>query len=70
MPYEETIKNIRKELNVTQEQLAHDLNVSYTTLNRWENGRNEPSRLARLRMADYCKEKGVSAALVSELEHN
>ena len=70
MTFEETIKSIRKELNITKEQFARDLNVSYTTLNSWENGRNEPSRLARLRMADYCKEKGVSAATVSELEHN
>jgi DNA-binding transcriptional regulator YiaG len=61
---------MRKELNITQERLARDLSVSYTTLNRWENGRNTPSRLARLRMADYCKSKGVSDEIVSELERN
>jgi transcriptional regulator with XRE-family HTH domain len=64
----ETIKIIRKELNITQEQLARDLNISYTTLNRWENGRNTPSRLAQMRIADYCKEKGVSAGAMSVLE--
>jgi transcriptional regulator with XRE-family HTH domain len=68
--FEVTIKNIRRALNITQEQLARDLRVSYTTLNRWENGRNMPSRLARLRMADYCKSKGVSNEIVSELERN
>jgi transcriptional regulator with XRE-family HTH domain len=63
-----TIKSIREELNITQEQLARDLNISYTTLNRWENERNTPSRLARMRIADYCKGKGVSADAMSALE--
>ncbi|MFA6731067.1 MAG: helix-turn-helix transcriptional regulator [Candidatus Izemoplasmatales bacterium] len=60
---------IRKELNVSQEQLARDLNVSFTTLNRWENNRSKPSRLAMMRITDYCKEKGVSEETISVLEH-
>lgn len=62
------LKAIRKELNVSQEQLARDLNVSFTTLNRWENNRSKPSRLAMMRIADYCKEKDVSEETISLLE--
>jgi transcriptional regulator with XRE-family HTH domain len=68
MSFGEIIKKIRATLNITQEQFARDLNISYTTLNRWENGRNVPSRLARMRIADYCKQKNVSPDIVSELE--
>ncbi len=40
------IKEIRKQLKLTQEQLAHKLGVSWTTVSRWENGRSKPSPLA------------------------
>lgn len=40
------IRKIRKRLNLTQEQLAQRLGVSFTTVNRWEKGKNEPSPLA------------------------
>lgn len=68
MTFDEILKRIRKELNITQEQLARDLNVSFSTLNRWENGRNIPSRLARMRLAEYCTEKDISSEIISELE--
>ena len=68
MSFDEILKNIRKELNITQEQLARDLNVSFSTLNRWENGRNIPSRLARMRLFEYCTEKDISSDIISELE--
>lgn len=68
MMINEILKDIRNELNITQEQLARDLNVSFSTLNRWENSHNVPSRLARMRIRDYCAEKGVSENIISDLE--
>ncbi|HWR29926.1 MAG TPA: helix-turn-helix transcriptional regulator, partial [Negativicutes bacterium] len=53
MQLDEILKEIRKELNISQEQFARDLNVSFTTLNRWENSRTTPSRLAKMRIIDY-----------------
>jgi transcriptional regulator with XRE-family HTH domain len=69
MTFNEVIKKIRQELNITQEQLARDLDVSFSTLNRWENNHNIPSRLARRRLFDYCSEKGVSADTLRSLEY-
>lgn len=66
---EETLKAIRKELNISQEQLARELNVSYTTINRWENVRRTPSRLARMRLAEFCVDKGVSQEIIDALKH-
>lgn len=68
MPFDEILKRIRKELNITQEQLARDLSVSFSTLNRWENGHNTPSRLARMRLVEYCNKKSISVEIISQLE--
>jgi DNA-binding transcriptional regulator YiaG len=68
MELDEILKSIRKELNISQEQFARDLNVSFTTLNRWENSRTTPSRLAKMRIIDYCNEKGISKEIITALE--
>jgi len=69
MMIDEILKAIRKELNISQEILAHDLSVSFTTINRWENNHSKPSRLAMIQIKDYCKQKGISSEIVSALEH-
>ncbi|MFR1480312.1 MAG: helix-turn-helix transcriptional regulator [Hydrogeniiclostridium mannosilyticum] len=38
MDFSSIVKKVRLELSLTQKQLAQALNVSYTTINRWENG--------------------------------
>ena len=68
MTLDEIIKEVRKELNVTQEQLARDLNVSFATLSRWENNHNVPSRLARMRLLAYCTAKNVATNIITALE--
>lgn len=40
------IVELRQHLNLTQEQLAERLGVTFATVNRWENGHTKPSRLA------------------------
>ena len=37
------VKDLRSRLGMTQEQLAHYLDVSFVTVNRWETGRRLPS---------------------------
>lgn len=39
----EKIKNKRKELNLTQEYLAKELNISRQAVSKWEKGTSEPS---------------------------
>jgi DNA-binding transcriptional regulator YiaG len=68
MTIDEILKTIRKELNVSQEVLARDLSVSFTTLNRWENNKAKPSRLAMIQIKEYCATKGISAEVIAELE--
>lgn len=40
------VRTTRSELGLTQEQLASKLGVTFASVNRWENGRVTPSRLA------------------------
>ena len=47
-PFSEQVKAVRKALNLSQEELAHALGVSFATVNRWENGKTNPSKLAQL----------------------
>ena len=53
------IKNIRTYLNISQAEFAEKLNVTFATVNRWENGRSVPNKLAQVKIYDMCKEKAV-----------
>lgn len=41
------IRELRKSLGLTQEEFAHAVAVTFSTVNRWENGHARPSKLAR-----------------------
>lgn len=51
----ETIKNLRTILGLTQEQFAAKVGVTWSTVNRWENGRGNPSPLAMRRIEELKK---------------
>lgn len=53
------IKQIRTHLNISQTEFANRLNVTFQTVNRWENGRAVPNRLAQSTMYELCKSKSV-----------
>jgi len=64
----EVIKNIRKELNISQTEFAHAVHVSFSTVNRWENDRVKPNRLAKVTIIEYCKKQNVSKSLIDSLQ--
>jgi ribosome-binding protein aMBF1 (putative translation factor) len=47
-------KDIRRQLAISQEDLARELGVGYATVNRWENGQVKPSKLARSQLDAFC----------------
>ena len=53
------IKQIRTYLNLSQTEFAEHLNVTFQTVNRWENGRAVPNKLAQSMIYEFCKEKSV-----------
>ena len=54
-----TLQAIRARLDLTQEQLAERLGVSFATVNRWEGGVTTPQRAARTAIAALASEAGI-----------
>ena len=59
MSFSEKVKYVRTELKLSQEDLARELGVSFATINRWEKGSYNPSRLAKKAFEDFCKENNI-----------
>lgn len=49
----EDLRYIRKKLGLTQQDLSNELGVCVTTVNRWENGSSEISRLACNKLQEF-----------------
>jgi putative transcriptional regulator len=56
MKISEAVKQIRIELGLTQVVFAKKLHVSFSTVNRWENGRVKPNRLATMMIISLTNE--------------
>ena len=56
---QDLIKKIRSHINMNQTEFAELLNVTFATVNRWENGRALPNKLAQDKIYDLCKEYDV-----------
>ena len=63
-PFAALVKEIRRQLTLSQEDLARQLGVSYVTVNRWENGQSKPSKLAKGQLEVFCKKMTGQGKLV------
>jgi len=52
--YHKLVREVRRQLELSQEELARELGLSFATINRWENGQVKPSRLARNHFHAFC----------------
>jgi len=50
------IKQLRKQLSLTQEQFARKVGVTYSTVNHWENGKRTPHPYLIQRLLEIKKE--------------
>ena len=55
MSFSEFVITVRKKLGLSQKQLAEAISVSFSTINRWENGHVIPSNLAVKSFFDFCE---------------
>jgi DNA-binding transcriptional regulator YiaG len=53
------IRTLRQQLGMTQEEFAHEIAVTVSTVNRWENAHAEPSKLAWKAIRDLAQQRGV-----------
>lgn len=52
---ERLIKKIRSQANMSQEQFANALGTTALSINRWENGKTLPNRMAQAQLCEFCK---------------
>lgn len=56
------IKAIRFAANMNQEQFASALGTIPLSINRWENGKTLPNRMAQTQLFNFCKEHAIDIA--------
>jgi putative transcriptional regulator len=50
------VKELRRRLNLTQEQFAQKVGVTYSTVNHWENGKRVPQPFLVRRLLELKEE--------------
>lgn len=57
--YPNAIRKLRAKLNISQQELADFLGVSFPSVNRWENGHYEPTIIAKVKLEELFKENSI-----------
>ncbi|MEG2008651.1 MAG: helix-turn-helix transcriptional regulator [Oscillospiraceae bacterium] len=68
MELQDILKQVRTEIGMTQVEIAEALHLSFSTVNRWENGRARPNHLASVTILALAKKKGASQKTLAELK--
>ena len=64
--YADAILKLRAYLNISQEEFAQLLGVSFASVNRWENGIHEPTKLAKVRLLQLIEDNNVKVKEVDK----
>lgn len=64
--YSKAILELRSKLNISQHELANILGVSFQSVNRWENGHFEPTKIVKVRVDKMLKDNGIVLDEVKE----
>lgn len=62
-PFKGNVREIRGRLGLSQEELAHEIGVSLSTVQRWEKNGTQPSRLARRELDRILQRQGMTNGL-------
>ena len=65
--FPETVKEVRRQLALSQEELAQALGVSFATVNRWENGKTRQRVMGTVGRLDQLRESGELEALLESV---
>ena len=66
MPFSSEIKNFRLSCLMNQTEFGTALGVSFTTVNRWENGKARPNIKAMKALKQYCEEHDLPYELLEK----
>lgn len=59
MEFSEKVKKLRNKMILSQTEFAEVMEVTFATVNRWENGRSKPTYKVMRRFVELCKQNGV-----------
>lgn len=65
--FPEMVKITREILGISQQDLARVLNVSFATINRWENGKTYPNKMALEVFIEFCSKQDIKLAQEEEV---
>ena len=55
LDYPAVLPLVRQQLQMSQEDLAREIGVSFNTVNRWEKGKVKPSKLAKNQLSYFLR---------------
>ena len=59
MKFSDKVKYVRMKLELSQEMLAKELGVSYSTVSRWERENREPQMATLGKFYNFCEKKEI-----------
>ena len=66
MTFAKKIQAVRKQLLLSQEAMAKELDVSFATVNRWEKGKCEPNYKAQKSFNELCEKNNIDIASIAD----
>ncbi len=67
MTFAEELKRTRQRTFLTQGAFAKEVNVSFSTVNRWESGKTKPNLIAMKSIKEFCERNNVNYSKLEEL---
>lgn len=68
MLYSESIKIIRRKSLLSQSDFAKELGVSFSTVNRWENGKAVPKIYTLRLICEFCNKHNIPFDIEVQME--
>ena len=66
MGFPEEIKRIRQRCFLTQGDFAKELQVAFSTVNRWEGGKAKPNLVAMKHIKEFCLRNNIEYSGIEE----
>ncbi len=66
MSFSIELKRIRQRSFLSQEAFAKEVNVSFSTVNRWEGGKTKPNLTAMKNIKEFCFKNDIEYAGLEE----
>lgn len=68
MNWSKILKTLRENMMLTQTEMAKILNVSFASINRWENGHNVPAMKIKRKLKELCAEHSIDINKFAEVK--